>query len=107
MSWVDKVVIALAGGASTELPEDPEIGKLVRAYLTERGADRYRVQVKETPSGAALLALPAARLGRLTNSPRIKIPAPARGPTDPDAWSAPGGGERLGGDLSRRSLPIT
>ena len=107
MSWVDKVVLALAGGASTELPEDPEIGKLVRAYLAERGADRYRVQVKETPSGAALLALPAARLGRVIHSTLLEDIAAGRRLNDPDAWYVHQRREKLVSELCRRSLPIT
>src|ERR1044071_4558758 len=107
MSWVDKVVLALAGGASTELPEDPEIGKLVRAYLAERGADRYRVQVKETPSGAALLALPAARLGRVIHSTLLGDVAAGRRLNDPDAWYVHHRREKLVSELCRRALPIT
>src|ERR1041384_594489 len=103
MSWVDKVVLALAGGASTELPEDPEIGKLVRAYLTERGADRYRVQVKETPSGAALLALRAVRWGRVIHSPLLKNTAAARRLNDRDAGYVHRRREKLVSELCRRS----
>jgi hypothetical protein len=102
MGLFDKV-FALAGGPSTELAEDPSIRALVQAYIQERGADRYRVDVKETPSGAALLALPAQRLAGVLYSTLLADDREGR----KSDWTIQLRYEKLVSDLCRRSLTMT
>src|SRR5688572_18869631 len=99
MGLFDKV-FALAGSASTELAEDPSIRALVREYIQERGADRYRIDVKETPSGAALLALPAERLAAVLHSTLLADCNDGR----KSDWYIQLRYEKLVSDLCRRSL---
>jgi hypothetical protein len=106
MSLLDKVR-ALVGSAGAELPEDPEIRSLVHAYLKERGADRYRVNVKETPSGAALLALPPERLARALQSVLLEDVADGRDQMRSDAWDIRWRRDKLVSEICRRAFPVT
>ena len=106
MSWLGKV-LGLAGGPSTELPEDPEIRSLVHAYMRERGEDPYRVEVKELPSGKALLALPAERLARVIHSTLLEDAANRHDRMDSNTWAIEGRREKLVSEICRRTLPIT
>src|SRR5262245_46890921 len=106
MSWLGKV-LGLGGGPGTELPEDPEIRSLVQGYLAERGADPYRVDVKETPSGASLLALPAERLARVIHSTLLADVSDRRDRNDSDGWFVRWRREKLVSEVCRRAFPIT
>ncbi len=107
MSFLDRV-FALAGGASSEVPEDPEIRSLVHAYLGEQGTDRYRVEVRETASGAALLALPPARLARVIQSTLLTDRKGYQsGNPSYDHWVLQLRRDKLVSDICRRTFSLT
>lgn len=106
MGLLDKV-LALAGGGSTELAEDPQIKALIAAYLTEPTAERYRFEVRETPSGAALLALAPERLPRTLHSALLSDQRHRQRQGSSSDWVITLRHEKLVSDLCRRSLTMT
>src|SRR5262245_56407342 len=94
MSWLGKV-LALVGGESTALPEDPEIKSLVAAYLAGAGADGYTIEVRTTAEGATLLDMPADSLWSVLQSALRSDVIDKRDPRHQETWRIAARREKL------------